>query len=625
MPRYGLAAKMSATVYSSIHSLARRATASLALVLPFSPLAHGQEAAGRVLHLDVLRNGSFSEPAGEGIGLPPWWRVPRGATAGRVQELEDGTRALRTETREEAASALEQPLFGFAPLTAEGFRLSGEVRGRGRIVVAGAGGALHEFPFDEAEFAPFELTGADVEAALGEPLVPRLTVSFAAANETGAVAEWRALRATAPFPSPSEEELRAEVLELVTFCFDEILASSLDDEGPESTALWCRLYDADSGAPLPTFRSVHGDPVHTELLRAWQVEPLPRWEAQLTAWMDDWLRCCLHDETGLPRGWDPVADRPLDREFVEVAWSLRLLLDWAEGGPEAQRERCLAAARRIGEAVLARGVRPDHHVAAKYRPSDGAASMAVPEIRYLDVPAQLARLGAATGDERYVAAARNAALALEYTHAWPGDWRGIDPGFDDTYGHLGARSIAMWKAVPGDAVLRRFALGGFLHYAPIWRDALRHGGNVAADQVRCWKILRDIAHLDPAHAELVRELLLAAAHSHARGEQGENGVWTDVTIGNFDPKSNLGVGDIPGLPVNLIEGLAAIYDGELELDTEELRALYTGVLRSSVAEYGHEHGFRSARRAGAGEGAVNAADGTIRLLAGLVEMLRALS
>ena len=283
---------------------------------------------------------------------------------------------------------------------------------------------------------------------------------------------------------------------------------------------------------------------------------------------------------------------------------------------------------RIGELVLARGVQPNEVVAAEYRPRDGEPSSNVQEIRVLHLPAQLARLGALTGDARYRAVARGAVLEFEYAHFWPGTWRNIDPGFDDTFGNVAQAGVALWRAYPDEPVFRRLPLSGYKRYAPLWRDALRYGGNVAADQVRCWRILADVAELQPELKERVPGLLLDAARSHFRGQQGEGGIWSDVTVVGFDPKANLGVGDTAGLPQNLLEGLAVIYDRELGLSEEErreVRAMYTAVLRSTRTSYRHAFGYREARRGAGRPQASVSAFGSVRVLPGLVEMLRRLS
>ncbi|MBK7645575.1 MAG: hypothetical protein IPJ19_21505 [Planctomycetes bacterium] len=176
-------------------------------------------------------------------------------------------------------------------------------------------------------------------------------------------------------------------------------------------------------------------------------------------------------------------------------------------------------------------------------------------------------------------------------------------------------------AAAGDQLFRRFALDGFAHFAPLWRDALRFGGNVAADQVRCWTLLADLSRLDEQAGKSIRPLLSAAVRSHVKGEQYEDGSWGDVTIYGFDPNSNLQVGDYPGAPQNLLHGLAALYGKDLGLRTDEQRAFYTAVLRSSMHTYLEKYGFLSTRRPLNG---ANPAAGTLRMMLGLSKMLEAL-
>jgi hypothetical protein len=151
---------------------------------------------------------------------------------------------------------------------------------------------------------------------------------------------------------------------------------------------------------------------------------------------------------------------------------------------------------------------------------------------------------------------------------------------------------------------------------------LRFGGNVAADQVRCWKIGVDLARLEPDLRPTMGPLLRLAARSHFKGEQYDNGAWGDVTIFDFQPRGGLQVGDFTGAPQNLLTGLATIYVDDLGLRTDEIRAMYTSVLRSTVTHYKRPFGFLVTGKANKGS---NTAQGSIRVLSGFVEMLTALS
>jgi len=140
--------------------------------------------------------------------------------------------------------------------------------------------------------------------------------------------------------------------------------------------------------------------------------------------------------------------------------------------------------------------------------------------------------------------------------------------------------------------------------------------------VRCWNLLGDVVKLEPSEKESISGLLRMAARSHFKGEQYGNGAWGDVTFVAFDPQFDLAVGDLPGLPANLLKGLALAYDDALGLRGDETRARFAAVLRSTVATYRRPHGFLSTIHEMPGH---NSAIGSLRLLPGLVGMLEALS
>jgi hypothetical protein len=329
----------------------------------------------------------------------------------------------------------------------------------------------------------------------------------------------------------------------------------------------------------------------------------------------------LHPKTGLPRLWDAQADAPLDDMSIEIAAMLRFLIDAAEHGPADLRERCSKAALTIGESVLAHGVMPDGAIAPIYRPRDGEPSTSAQPLRRLDLPAELCRLSARTHDERFARAARNAVSAFEYVHYWPGELERIDPGFDDDYGHYGARAVVMTRALPDERVFRAIAMSGFSRYAPLWRDAARAGASMAADQVRCWDLLYDLASIEKPVADALPALVDDALRAQIKGEQYTDGSWGDVTWWRFDPKTDLKVGDLPGLPANLLRGIALAHGRTSTFTRDDTRALFAGVLRSSVEHYGRKYGYLSTQSPKAG---ANDAYGSMRLLPALVEMLAAL-
>ena len=571
------------------------------------------------LSIPVLRNGNFAEPANPALGPLPWWRVIAGSP--RVEGADDGA-ALVTGT----GDIVQQPLPAMAGATGD-FVIRGRLRGIGTLtLIDGLGGSASESWRGDSESGfEFEVRGSDLASGLMRVVEPRFVLQLTGGESLVAEGEarWSELTVEAPFPCPSEADLRAEILALLSWSFDRQLSLSLDDLGPRPTAFVAHEIDVDTGEPVgaPMGRVTY-HPLYGQLLRAWVAEPRDDWRVALERYVRDFLELGLHPETGLPRYWDPVADVPLDDAGMEIRVHMDFLLDLADHGPPSVRADCLAAAERIGEHVLSAGVLPDGSVAARYVPGDGRPTGGTVAIRRLDVPSVLARLGGLLGDERYRDVAREAVLELSYDHYWPGTWDRIDPGFDDNYGHYGERALVMWEAWPDEPAFRQMALSGFDHYAPLWRDALRYGGNIAADQVRCWRIAAGIAELSPDRAELVNELLAAAVDVHFAGQQTNGGPWIDVTVVNFDPQ-RLPVGDTAGVPQNLLEGLGLVYDHELGQRSEVTRAAFTGVVRQTVASFGGAHGLiGTTRRASAETG--NRARGSLRLHPGLLAMLEQL-
>jgi len=559
-----------------------------------------------VIRVQLLDNSDFmGAPSSSLPGRIPWWTAK---AAGGVSELNEKGLTLSGGARLVQPLALPPEL---APLVRFEFDSVG-----GALLVRDETGAAVHLPDG----------GGRLTIKLGEfpewadsPLTPRLTIELSAA-EGVEDARFRSVEAWVPLPCPTEDELRAELITELTWILDNWLELGLDRIGPRETAFLSTAFDAKTGKPL-VYLDGGAHPFYALLGRALQVEDNERWSAAYDAYLTDLFALAYHPDTGLPRVWNVNTDQPDDETPREVAYSFGHLLDIAEEGPPEWREMALAQAVRIGEMVLERGVLPDGEVAARYRPRDGEPNTSYPPLRRLDVPCELARLGALTGDDRYAAAARDAFAQFEFTHSWPGTWDAIDPGFDDNFGHYAARAVKAWQAHPGEPAFRNIAEGGSRHYLPIWRDALQLGGNIAADQVRCWKILREVAALEPSLKDEVAELLRLAARNHFKGQQYADGTWGDVTIYNFDPKAYLEVGDLPGIARNLVEGLAFVYEDDLDLATPEQRALFTAVFRSSRDHYKREFGYLSSRTERAG---VNPAGGGVRLAAGMVEMLHQL-
>jgi hypothetical protein len=570
--------------------------------------------------VSLLDNGDFGEalPArGARAVVPiPWWITTRGAA--ELEQDEASRPCLRTEGEDRA----RQPVAAFAPLVSR-LTVKGEIRGRGDVawIDGSEGRAVISVGDGSDAFVPFELAGSDFESALGRPLVPRLVLELSSSAAGGAL--WRGLQVRILLPDPSEAELAARIEAELARIFDTWLARSLDTDGPRSTAFVAHAFDVVTGERLMDVAG--GYSLFYELLfHALEGRERADWRAAFERHLEDYFALAFHPSTGLPRSWKCAEDVPDDESYVEIAMPLAFTIDLAERGPESFRERARAAALAIGETVLARGLLPDGAIAPRYRSRDGMPSTSAVALRALNLPAQLARLGTLGGDPRFAAAAEEALVRFEYTHYWPGTWEEIDPGFDDEFGNYGARALDIARALPDQPIARRIAGGGYEHYAPLWNDALRLGGNVAADQVRCWKIFGEVAELERfdagRRAELVR-LLRAAVRSHFKGEQYGNGAWGDVTVWGFSPKENLQVGDLPGLPQNLMQGIAYLYDEKLTSDKDELRAMFAAVLESSLAAYGRPYGVLATRRELQGQ---NLCNGSLRFAVGLVEMLRRL-
>ncbi|TAJ04002.1 MAG: hypothetical protein EPO68_17260 [Planctomycetota bacterium] len=563
------------------------------------------------------------------LGYAPYWRTVRGtprplllgrAEPGEWKELRapDAPAARGVWLADGAQIAQGAALY--APLARE-LVLDVAVTGRARIEVVDGAGKRFARDVDAPAGAPaVRITGAEIAAEFGAAPLPRLTVLVAGA---GARVERIELRAA--LPAPDAAALLREIESELAWFFATWSERALDSVGPRATAFWARDFDAETGATLALLpKSPVLDAYWQQLLDAWEADPRPEWGALLERHFADLLELGLHPATGLPRAWNAERDEPFDDGTLEVHVYMRHLLELAERGPQSLRKRALGAALRIGELVLARGVLPDGSIAAAYRSFDGAPSTDTVPIRRLDVPAQLARLSAQSTDARFGNAAREALFALEFAHHWPGTWDHIDPGFDDNFGHYGERAVAAARALPSVAAFQEFAVTGYLRYGPLLTQALRFGGNIAADQTRCWWILRELAVLDPGLRDVTRVLLLEAARNHFHGQQGAAGAWLDVTIQGFEPISNLPVGDTSGVPQNLLGGLAHVYEREPDLAAPELRAMFAAVMLSTRAQYKQQYGYVSGTRRSEGRGATNSAAATLRYTSGLVAMLRRL-
>jgi len=572
----------------------------------------------RTLEWAAISNGGFEE-RGASTSPPriPWWRSTRGIE--QIETGADGASRLRTGPGEHA----EQPFVAFAPLVS-GLVIRGSVIGTGVVTVVDGSGASARFPVGAADDTPheFAIHAALLERELKHPPTPRFLVRLEGDGE--ATARWDDVSATVQLPCPDEAALRAEIVGVLDTIFADWEERALDVAGPRKTAFIARSFDVVTGAELGAVDPAWAFfPLQENLFDATIGHDSPRWSAFLARYLEDIFSLALHPDTGLPCLWNATTDQRIDDRPLEIGLAFGFLIDVAREGPEPFRARARAAAVRIGETVLAHGVLPDGEVAASYLPRTGAVNLNVNRLRRLDVPCQLARLAVLTGDERFARPAREALATLEFAHHWAGKWDEIDPAFDDDFGHYGARSATIARASGSELPFHRFAVEGMRHFLGPWRDATRFGGNLAADQVRCWRIAADLVRIEPELRPELEAAVHAAIRAHVQGEQYGNGAWGDVTIFDYSPRTAVQVGDMPGTPQNLLNGLAAAYGADLGATNDTTRALYTAVLRSTIAEYGRPHGFLLGRRERANGG--NRADGSLRILLGLTTMLRALA
>jgi hypothetical protein len=570
---------------------------------------------------DLLDGGDFDGPRPTvregGVTPVPWWRTSAGV---RQLELRDGRPCLRTAAGEFAMQTV--PLY--APL-ARGLVLRGEVAGQGRVTVQDGSDARASLVVGSGQpgFVPFEWTGEQLAQALGHDPLPRLTLHLA--GEGQASARWRGLELWVPLPTPSPAELRAEIIEELAWILDLWTTHGGDAHGTPTTFI-CDQFDVLTGERLGLIRAGHS--TFTDLLcdAAAAAPEREDWARAARLATTDVLLRGMHPQTGLPRAWDCVRDVPLDDTFREVGLGLEFLTEVAEHGPEGTREVARELLERAMVTILAHGLAPDGEVMAKYRPRDGLTNSGYSALRRFDVPAQLVRAWRLSGDGALLDAAREGVANLEYSHRWAGTWQSIDPGFDDEFGHYGERATAMWEAAPDEPTFRRLALEGMEYFLPRWRDALRLGGNVAADQVRCWDIAVRIAALEPALRGEVAARVRAAVRVHVKGQQYDGGAWGDVTVFRFKPQVDLQVGDTFGPPQNLLFGLAIAHDALLAEqaggpDLEELRAVFTAVMRTTREVYRRPHGYLGTRLEATGR---NPSGGSIRVAVGLVRMLERL-
>jgi hypothetical protein len=606
----------------------------------------GQQA---TLRLNMLDNGDMEMGSylGQNGGAPriPWWTpatfAPGTRDLSRAQRNWDGLTAAPSVVDgvlvmgSDGPDLLTQPIAAYGPMVS-GLRVSGRVLGRGSLVLIDGKGREVVSSIGSAQADGWK--EFSWEASAKADLQPRLVFGVGPAGD--AEVRFDDLEVSVVLPAPTEAQLEAELATLIPELLWTWHRGTRDSYGPRETTLWAGGLDGDSGqlSGVPPAR-VGLHPMHGLLVSAVH---LGLGGAELRdlciASARDFMELCIHPGTGLPRRWAVGTDQPVDDEMLEAAAYLGYLLDLVQKGPIEVRVEALTKATEMGRALHKATVLPDGNVAALVRPSNGEISTSTVHLRRLDLPSRFARLGAilqARNTEPelradLIAAAKDAVLEVEFANYWPGTWSTIDPGFDDSYGHIGARSMAMLKALPGEPMLGRLAFSGYDRYAPLWRDAMSLGGNIAADQVRCWRVLAELVTLQPERktdsgtslqAE-VSELLAMAVRSHYKGEQSAAGHWLDVTVVGFDPATNLPVGDTAGIPQNLLDGLGAAYRSELGLRTAEHRALFATVLASTRESYAAKFGLVGSApgTSSAGRGGGKSAVGTLLILPGLLAM-----
>ncbi|MDA1264491.1 MAG: hypothetical protein O2816_05355 [Planctomycetota bacterium] len=575
----------------------------------------GQE---QVRAVDLCDNGDFEEapPAFQVAGIQPipWWDTAGG---GKQLEASSGSQVLRTGPGEYAF----QDVALYAPL-ADQLVVSGRVQGRGRVTIQDGENARAVLEVGDGSdiYEEFVWTGAQLSEALGHAPVPRLILHLAGAE--GEVARWDDLEVQVALPLPTPEALRAEIAAEL----DWILALWPNQGGDVTgvpTTFLNHSFDVITGERLTAYPGVISSYTHILVAAAEAAPDQEGWVARRDAVLEDVLTRSVHPESGLVQYWDCAEDRPLTENYLEVGGYLRLLLELIEQGHEPHATRARQALRRACDTILRTGLTPDGEVIARYRSRDGETNLGYSTLRRLDVPASLAGAARVLEDPSLLDAAREAVGQFEYSHRWAGSWLDIDPAFDDEFGHYGERAVSLWEAAPDEPTFRHLARSGMTHFLPMWHDALRLGGNIAADQVRCWEIAARVAHLDPELRPEIARRLRAAVRVHFKGQQYFGGAWGDVTVYRFDPEIDLQVGDTFGPPQNLMHGIAIAYDPLLAAeeggpDLEELRALFSAVLRSTRETYRRPYGYLGSRIEAAGP---NESIGSMRVAAGLVLML----
>ena len=585
------------------------------LGLPLARSASGQ--AEPLVRLELIQSPNLVALPGAGPGTPlPWWR----SNGGHGMVAAEGGIAVGPK------DWLEQPI-AFPVESASRLELFVRVIGAGRLILRDGSGKEASWDIGSPEMeASTRLTSAQLMEAFGGSPVPRMVVRLEGRGPQPA--RWLEVRAEVAMPAVSASALRTEIVNELEWVIRLYREQAADKEGPVHTAFAAHYFDVLNGRklfPLPGWHTAIAD-----LYLVGARHGVPGAAEANAAFIGDLLELGFDPQTALPWRWNCTTDKPQADGPLEPHRCLGYLVDVAENGApgldEELRTKAHGIARRLAATCMKTGVLPDGQFSAMYIPRTGRPVTQYPAIRRMDMPAQVARIARFEGLEEPPIAVVDAVAQLLYSHTWVGDWRNIDPGFDDNYGHYGGRGVVLWQAYPDVEVFRELAMGGWRYYSPRWRDAMRFGGNIAADQVRCWKVFAEIAELDPTIIEALVPLLRDALLVHWKGGQYDGGAWGDVTIENFDPKPQLQVGDTKGVPQNLLAGMAVLYDngfaqGAGGMSLAEQRARIWAILESTRASYRRSFGYLSTRKEVNGD---NLCGGEVRMAAGLSLLLEAI-
>ena len=299
------------------------------------------------IEVQLLDNADFKAPGSAIVHSQiPWWKMRSNADHSTSVQTQVVDAVLELPFGE----SLIQPL-AVPPDLASRVRLV--VRGeRGIVAVLGQSGGGPAA--DHGGTLGWTVDGAE-GFVLGDHddwpnarLVPRFVVAIAARSPEGA--RFESVEAWVPLACPTEDALRAEMIDELKWIFAQWFERGLDRVGPRHTAFLSTAFDAMTGEPL-----VHmpggAHPFYAALGRALSVVEVPEWREHYDAYLNDLFELSFHPDTGLPRVWNVELDVPDDETPREIAFDLGHLLDLAEDGPPAWRERALEQAVIIGEVV----------------------------------------------------------------------------------------------------------------------------------------------------------------------------------------------------------------------------------------------------------------------------------